>query len=62
MNYPKNMNGGAWAASVALFGAFLLPIEFVVSAMIFALVIRGGLHLLELAGSQNAKPEELDET
>jgi hypothetical protein len=59
---PKKLNGGAVIACCALASSFLLPIEFVISAMIFTLVVRCGLHLLQLADSGNAKPEELDET
>lgn len=55
-------NDAVVIACVALVSAILLPIEFLVSAMIFTLVVRCGLYLLQLADSSNAKPEELDET
>jgi hypothetical protein len=40
----------------------LLPIEFVISALIFALVIRGGLQLIRLATAESTNAKEFDQT
>lgn len=59
---PKNMHLGIILISLTLVGVLFLPVEFVISAIIFTLVVRGGLNLLRLAEARNEKSAGLDET
>ncbi len=57
----KNRNIGAILAFLTLIGIIgLLPVEFLISALLFALVVRGGLYLIHLAIASDPKAKEFD--
>lgn len=59
----RNRNQAGTAIIFLLLGIVgMLPIEFVVSALLFAIIIRGGLHLIQLATASDSKARELDKT
>jgi len=61
MNLLKNRNSGIIIVFLVLAGIIgLLPVEFLISALLFALVVRGGLYLINLAIASDPKTKELD--
>lgn len=61
MSIIKNRNIGVIIALLVLVGIIgLLPVEFLISALLFALVVRGGLYLINLAIASDPKTKEFD--
>lgn len=61
MKLIKNRNNVVFIAFLALAGIIgLLPIEFLVSALLFAVVFRGWLYLINLAIATDPKTKGLD--
>ena len=58
-----NRNQAGTAIIFVLLGIVgMLPVEFVISALLFVLIVRGSLHLIQLATASDSKTKELDKT